>query len=369
MQSLETQLSAMGDGLQATLPSALQEHRGAAEALGQRLGDCVARIEALAKRMESLSKTAVAESDTGRERRSMESETGSVSSSGLRPPDQAVPYPSKPCEPTISGSLYEDNSAGKRPHVGQKRPRVMAAVMDNSSVHVYPALTDLPEAPRTARVDQPPTSQASDSTVYDIDLTQESPSLCSQIISQHLEQCSGGGRLSRSLGRRAAFNTQWDVGAGKAGWPEQPPTPSNRLPSKRKKTEPARGKGGRRGRAAYKGVARTPVPKRRSLRLHGFPSCTPPDGGTSRAGGSTASGQLRRVKPRTGGRRSVKESPVNALSDSFYSQSQAAHSAVVPGGGTGLEWSQEGHTQPTNICSTTASVSCMVGFVAFPVVT
>ena len=37
------------------------------------------------------------------------------------------------------------------------------------------------------------TSQGSVSTPYDIDLTQQSPSVCSQIISQHLERHSGAG--------------------------------------------------------------------------------------------------------------------------------------------------------------------------------
>ena len=333
LQSLATRLSAMADGPLAALPSAMQEHRRASDALRQRLEHCVARIEAVAERtVESHSKTAVTGSGNDGAMKGVDSRVGSMSSD-LRPYDQAVPSPSKPCEPsTTSDSLYDDSSAGKRTH---KRART---VEDNSSVN--PSSTALPAAPR---VEPPPTSQDSGSTLYDIDLTQESPSLCSQIISQHLEQCSGGGRAvagARRLGR-----SQWAVDAGLL----DPTTPGR----KRKKTELARGRGGRRGRTRQKAVARTPVPRRRSQRIHDF-SCAPLGGG--RTGGG---GHLRRVKQRAGGRGGVQESPVNALNDSFYTQSQAARTqppAVVPGDSTGLDWSQEGHSQPAIICSTTASV-------------
>ena len=352
LQSLVTQVSAVVDGPLTALPSALQEQRGASDALRQSLEGCVARIEALAERtvephskiamlVEPHSKTARTGGSSGGGTEGADLGGGDLSN-GLGPCDRAVPTSSRACEPfTTSDSLYDDSSAGKRPHLGEKRPRTME---DYSSVER--ASPELPMAPitRTSRAEPPPASQGSSSTLYDIDLTQESPSLCSQIISQHLQQCSGGGRAGVLGGRRL----------GRSG-PLDPATPGRK---KKKTTELARGRGGRRGRTRQGAVTRTPVPRRRSQRLHEF-SRTPL--GSVRAGGGRQ--QLRRVKQRAGGREGAQESPVNALSDAFYTQSQAARPqppAVAPGDSTGLDWSQEGPTQPAVICSTTAAVSSFV---------
>lgn len=183
------------------------------------------------------------------------------------------------------------------------------------------------------------TSQSS--VAYDIDLTQQSPSVCSQIISQHLEQHRGSGTQKRKRKYKYSAATRESPGD-----PTLVGTPLGGL--KRRKLPAQDGGRGRRKRGGCHTVAvnQSPYIKRRSQRIRkrtplvqhvdsgeSEPSQTPSGG----VGGIHRNAPLRGRPPSSsihtplGGMPTV--SPLNALNDSLYSQDTASH---PPAGNSGI---------------------------------
>jgi len=104
------------------------------------------------------------------------------------------------------------------------------------------------------------TSQSS--VAYDIDLTQQSPSVCSQIISQHLEQHRGSGTQKRK--RKQEYSA---AARESPGDPTLVGTPLGGL-KRRKLPAQDRGRGRRkRGGSRMVAVNQSPYIKRRSQRI------------------------------------------------------------------------------------------------------
>ena len=180
------------------------------------------------------------------------------------------------------------------------------------------------------------TSQGSESTPYDIDLTQESPSLCSQIISQRLEQCAGSSGGQRCGGSGVMRKVNSSQGAGVRRRAKQPQNVSTTIgewgsildsgsrplaPKRMKLLTPSRPPTRRRG-ARRRPVGQTPISKRRSQRVRKLNALEKAD--------TTDSPIPSVTNPSVsceGSTFSSVDSPMNALNDSFYLQQACSQSA------------------------------------------
>lgn len=177
------------------------------------------------------------------------------------------------------------------------------------------------------------TSQGSVSTPYDIDLTQQSPSVCSQIISQHLERHSGAGTKKGLQQCSTREHVPTPLG-----------TPLSGLKRRKLQQTSTRGVGRRRGGGKRRvGVSQpqSPYIKRRSQRIRKqtkLVECRNAEEGNSKdtvqpsslgeVGGVTMAAlpscrhtALEEQKPT--------DSPMNALAESLYSQGDLP-SAITP---------------------------------------
>ena len=199
-----------------------------------------------------------------------------------------------------------------------------------------PDLSHLPTHLQNTRTQGDLTSQSS--AAYDIDLTQQSPSVCSQIISQHLEQCCGGGTRKRKGMQEYSVATRERLGD---------PVPAGTPLKRRKLPAQDRGRGGRRrGGRHTVAVSQSPYIKRRSQRIRkqtpmmqrvdigeSDPTPSPSRG----VGGIRRKAPLRGRPPSSFTHTPLGEvpsvSPLNALNDSLYSQNTAPtrSSATTPG--------------------------------------
>ena len=246
-------------------------------------------------------------------------ETMKLVADALPPPhDQAVP--SLSVEEDTSGFLYEgmepDNQR-KRCHVSEDGD-VNPIVTDKSTISnrtTTQATTNTMEqdstdndepivSPPTMTINGNTTSQGSCSTQYDIDLTQDSPSMCSQIISQRLEQCNSSQRTSHPLTAVNTSQAQVEGSVPKGSFPKR---------QKIQPSTPLRQRGGRRVVRRKGGMISTSLSKRRSQRIQksavssGSPLVMP------------GYQDVRRKK--------AVDSPMNALCDSFYSQTSTAQAS------------------------------------------
>ena len=182
------------------------------------------------------------------------------------------------------------------------------------------------------------TSQGSVSTPYDIDLTQQSPSVCSQIISQHLERHSGA-EIKRGLQQRS---TREHI-------PTPMGTPLSGLKRRKLQQTSTRGMGRRRGRGKRRvGVSQpqSPYIKRRSQRIRKqtkLVQCRNAEEGNSTdtvqpsslggVGGVTkkipAMSALPSCRHTALEEQRPTDSPMNALAESLYSQGDLP-SAITP---------------------------------------
>ena len=173
------------------------------------------------------------------------------------------------------------------------------------------------------------TSQGSVSTPYDIDLTQQSPSVCSQIISQHLERHSGAGTKKGLQQRSTREHIATPVG-----------TPLSGLKRRKLQQTSTRGVGRRRGGGKRRvGATQTQSPyiKRRSQRIRKQtqlvqcrcaeednssdlmqPSSPGGVGGVTKKVATT--GSLPSCLHATVEKQRPIDSPMNALAESLYSQ-------------------------------------------------
>ena len=180
------------------------------------------------------------------------------------------------------------------------------------------------------------TSQGSVSTLYDIDLTQQSPSVCSQIISQHLERHSRAGTKKGLQQRSNREHTPMG-------------TPLSGLKWRKLQQTSTRGVGRRRGGGKRRvGATQTQSPriKRRSQRIRKqtqLVQCRHAEQGNSSEVMQSSSpggvGGVSKKPPTTGSLPSCLhatveklrpiDSPVNALAESLYSQGDLP-SAITP---------------------------------------
>ena len=180
------------------------------------------------------------------------------------------------------------------------------------------------------------TSQGSVSTPYDIDLTQQSPSVCSQIISQHLERRSGAGTRKGLQQRSNREHTPMG-------------TPLSGLKRRKLQQTSTRGVGRRRGGGKRRvGATQTQSPhiKRRSQRIRKqtqLVQCRHAEQGNSSEVMQSSSpggvGGVSKKLPTTGSLPSCLhttvekqrpiDSPMNALAESLYSQGDLP-SAITP---------------------------------------
>ena len=198
--------------------------------------------------------------------------------------------------------------------------------------HLY---TDQPTTTRHSCTQGDLTSQGSVSTLYDIDLTQQSPSVCSQIISQHLERHNGAGTKKGLQQCSTREHIATPMG-----------TPLSGLKRRKLQQTSTRGVGRRRGGGKRRvGVTQTQSPyiKRRSQRIrkqtqlvqcrhaeedNGSDTMQPSSpggvGGVSKKVASLPSYLHATVEKQ----RPI-DSPMNALAESLYSQGDLPE-AITP---------------------------------------